>query len=62
MEFEERIIAPDLTSFDSEIETSLRPKILTDYIGQEKAKENLKIYIKAARERGESVSCRCRSQ
>ncbi len=55
MEFEERIIAPDLTSLDSEIETSLRPKILTDYIGQEKAKENLEIYIKAARERGESL-------
>ncbi len=55
MEFEERIIAPDLTSFDSEIETSLRPKILTDYIGQEKAKENLEIYIRAARERGESL-------
>ncbi len=55
MEFEERIIAPDLTSFDSDIETSLRPKILTDYIGQEKAKENLEIYIKAARERGESL-------
>ncbi len=55
MEFEERIIAPDVTSFDSDIETSLRPKILTDYIGQEKAKENLEIYIKAARERGESL-------
>ncbi|MBE6774795.1 MAG: Holliday junction branch migration DNA helicase RuvB [Ruminococcaceae bacterium] len=55
MDFEERIIAPDLTSFDSEIETSLRPKVLTDYIGQEKAKENLEIYIKAARERGESL-------
>lgn len=55
MEFEERIIAPDLTSFDSDIETSLRPKVLTDYIGQEKAKENLEIYIKAARERGESL-------
>ena len=55
MDYEERIIAPDLTSFDSDIETSLRPKILTDYIGQEKAKENLEIYIKAARERGESL-------
>ncbi len=55
MDFEERIIAPDLTSFDSDIETSLRPKILSDYIGQEKAKENLEIYIKAARERGESL-------
>ncbi|MBQ3137110.1 MAG: Holliday junction branch migration DNA helicase RuvB [Clostridia bacterium] len=55
MDYEERIIAPDLTSFDSDIETSLRPKILTDYIGQEKAKENLEIYIKAAKERGESL-------
>ncbi len=55
MDFEERIIAPDLTSFDSDIETSLRPKVLSDYIGQEKAKENLEIYIKAARERGESL-------
>lgn len=55
MDFEERIIAPDLTSFDSDIETSLRPKILSDYIGQEKAKENLEIYIKAARERSESL-------
>ena len=55
MDYEERIIAPDLTSFDSDIETSLRPKILTDYIGQEKAKENLEIYIQAAKERGESL-------
>lgn len=55
MDYEERIIAPDLTSFDSDIETSLRPKVLTDYIGQEKAKENLEIYIRAARERGESL-------
>ncbi len=55
MDFEERIIAPDLTSFDSDIETSLRPKVLTDYIGQEKAKENLEVYIKAAKARGESL-------
>lgn len=55
MDFEERIIAPDLTSFDSDIETSLRPKVLTDYIGQKKAKENLEVYIKAAKARGESL-------
>ncbi len=55
MDFEERIIAPDLTSFDSDIEVSLRPKTLTDYIGQEKAKENLNIYIQAARNRGETL-------
>ena len=55
MDFDERIIAPDLTSFDSDIETSLRPKTLIDYIGQEKAKENLEIYIQAARKRSESL-------
>ena len=41
MDFEERIVAPDYTGMDSDIEVSLRPKILTDYIGQEKSKENL---------------------
>ncbi len=55
MDFEERIIAPDFTNMDSDIEVSLRPKVLGDYIGQEKAKENLEIYITAARERGESL-------
>lgn len=55
MDFEERIIAPDVTSFDSEIETSLRPKVLSDYIGQDKAKENLEVYIKAASGRGEAL-------
>ena len=39
MDFEERIVAPDYTGLDSDIETSLRPKVLTDYIGQEKAKD-----------------------
>lgn len=55
MDFEERIITPDFTGLDNDIETSLRPKVLTDYIGQEKAKENLEIYIKAAKARGESL-------
>ncbi len=55
MDFEERIIAPDLTSLDSDIETSLRPKVLADYIGQDKAKENLEVYIKAASVRGEAL-------
>ncbi len=55
MDFEERIITPDFTGFDNDIETSLRPKVLTDYIGQEKAKENLEVYIKAAKARGESL-------
>ncbi|MBE6785848.1 MAG: Holliday junction branch migration DNA helicase RuvB [Ruminococcaceae bacterium] len=55
MDFEERIVAPDMTSLDSDIELSLRPKVLTDYIGQEKAKENLEVYIKAALSRGEAL-------
>ena len=53
MDFEERMISPDLTSFDADIETTLRPRVLTDYIGQDKVKENLIIYIKAALERDE---------
>ena len=40
---EERVIAPEYNSDDNEIETSLRPHTLEEYIGQEKAKENLKI-------------------
>lgn len=43
------------TAEDSEVELSLRPKTLDDYIGQAKAKDNLKIYIEAARQRGEML-------
>ncbi len=52
---EERVIAPEYISDDNEIETSLRPHSLEEYIGQEKAKENLKIYIEAAKNRHESL-------
>lgn len=54
-DFESRIVAPEFTSLDSEIDTSLRPKMLTEYVGQDKVKENLDIYIKAAKLRGESL-------
>lgn len=54
-DFENRMSAPEYTPADEDIENSLRPKQLTDYIGQEKAKENLSIYIKAAKQRGESL-------
>ena len=54
-DFEERILSSTYGSEDSEIETSLRPKRLEDYIGQDKVKENLKIYIDAAKRRGESL-------
>ncbi|MFY9198707.1 MAG: Holliday junction branch migration DNA helicase RuvB [Acutalibacteraceae bacterium] len=55
MDFENRIIAPEYLSEDSDIETSLRPRTLNEYIGQEKAKENLNIYIEAAKGRGETL-------
>jgi Holliday junction DNA helicase RuvB len=40
---------------DVKIETSLRPQALSDYIGQEKIKENLNVYIEAAKQRGEAL-------
>ena len=51
----ERIIEPILTPDDVDIEYSLRPKYLNDYIGQDKVKENLKIFIEAAKGRGENL-------
>lgn len=54
-DFENRIVTPSMTSIDNDIEGSLRPKTLTEYIGQDKAKENLEVYIKAALKRGESL-------
>ena len=55
MDNENRIVTPDLSPEDSDIEFSLRPRRLTDYIGQEKAKENLSAYIEAARRRGDCL-------
>lgn len=55
MDFENRIITSDFTPEDNDIENSLRPKFLEEYIGQDKVKENLKIYIEAARGRGEAL-------
>ncbi len=52
---EERIITPEFTGNDNDIETSLRPHALDEYVGQEKVKENLKIYIEAAKKRKESL-------
>ena len=54
-DFENRIMTTSYTRDDSNTEPSLRPKTLSDYIGQEKVKENLKIYIEAAKLRGESL-------
>ncbi len=52
---EKRVISTQLQEEDLKIETSLRPQQLDDYIGQEKIKSNLKVYIEAARNRGEAL-------
>ncbi len=54
-ENEYRMMSPEFTQNDNETEVSLRPKTLDDYIGQEKVKENLKIYMDAAIGRGETL-------
>ena len=50
-----RVIESSLTPDDADIEFSLRPKTLSEYIGQEKVKENMKIYIEAAKKRKEPL-------
>ena len=52
---EKRVISTQVQEEDIKIEKSLRPQTLEEYIGQEKAKENLKVYIEAAKNRGESL-------
>ena len=55
LDLENRITAPEYSTQDEETEYSLRPRTLKEYIGQQKAKENLSIYIEAARRRGEAL-------
>ena len=54
-DYENRIVTPSYTQGDTDTEITLRPQRLEDYIGQEKIKENLKIYIDAAKIRGDSL-------
>ncbi len=55
-DFENRIVSSEYNSGqDSEVENSLRPKTLAEYVGQEKAKSNLKVYIESAKMRGEAL-------
>lgn len=51
----DRMISTQIMPEDVKIENSLRPTLLADYIGQEKAKNNLKVFIEAAKNRGESL-------
>ena len=50
-----RIITTDILEEDVSSEKNLRPQTLEQYIGQEKAKENLKVYIEAAKQRGDTL-------
>ena len=52
---EERIVTGDFVAEDADIEVGLRPRTLSEYVGQEKVKSNLEIYIKAALERREAL-------
>lgn len=52
---EKRVITTELIEEDKKIENHLRPQLLKDYIGQKKAKENLKVYIEAAKQRNEPL-------
>ena len=51
----DRLVEPAYTPEDIDVEYSLRPKCLNEYIGQDKVKENLSIYIEAAKARGDSL-------
>ena len=52
---ERRVITTTVLEEDKTIESSLRPQLLKDYVGQEKIKDNLKVYIEAAKNRGEAL-------
>ena len=51
----ERLASPEVISQDGDLEVSLRPKTLNDYIGQDQVKQNLAVYIEAARRRSEPL-------
>ena len=55
LDFENRIVSPEVTQSDTDIDFSLRPKTLSEYIGQNKVKENLSVFIEAAKKRGEPL-------
>lgn len=54
-DYESRIMDSGFSSEDAENENSLRPKSMDDYVGQEKVKENLSVFIAAAKERGDNL-------
>lgn len=54
-DFENRIVSPEYSNMEDDTELTLRPKTLDEYVGQEKVKDNLRIYIQAALKRHESL-------
>ena len=54
-DFENRIVSPTEIMGENENDNPLRPQTLDDYIGQEKAKQNMAIYIEAAKQRHETL-------
>lgn len=54
-DFENRMVSAEYVPEDADTENPLRPKSLSEYIGQEKAKENLSVFIEAAKQRKESL-------
>ena len=52
---ERRVIQTELVAQEQQLESSLRPQLLDEYIGQEKIQSTIKIYIEAAKQRGESL-------
>ena len=55
MDFENRIVSAEYSASEDEYDASLRPRRLSDYIGQDKIKDNLKVYIEAAKQRGDTL-------
>lgn len=52
---DDRIVNPELAADEAAFEANIRPRRLTDYVGQALVKENLSVFIKAAQERGEAL-------
>ena len=53
---DDKLLRPELEDFNEEnLETSLRPRFLNEYIGQSKVKDNMKVYIEAAKKRNEPL-------
>jgi len=55
MDLDERIVTGEVLAEDGEAESGLRPRVLSEYVGQDKVKENLKIYIEAAKSRNDAL-------